>query len=115
MSADICFRGEYQMASAKAARLTVFGIAAVALLIAPIAFAQTMGEYGGVTANAATSSGIAAPKLDSSLESAKSRDTGAPQSVEVRQDDSEQPAADPQTDVNDTPTSQSSDEWTRVK
>ncbi len=104
-----------KVASAVAARFTALAIAAIALTSAPMAFAQTMGEYGGVTANAATSSGIAAPKLDSSLQSAPSRETGPTQSVQIRDDDSAPPSTDQQTNDNGTHSGRPSDDWTQVK
>jgi hypothetical protein len=88
--------------------------AALVLAVAPIATAQTMGEYGGVTGNAA-SSGVVAPKLDPSLPSPATREAGPSQSVEIRNDDSNPQSGDQQTNQKDEKSGKPSDDWTQVK
>jgi hypothetical protein len=101
--------------SAITVRFAMLAVVAIALTLASTSFAQTMGEYGGMTANADTSSGIAAPKMDSSIQSAPARETGPSQSVEVRDDDSDPPLADQQIKGDDAHSIHPSDDWTQVK
>jgi len=88
--------------------------AALALVAAPIAMAQTMGEYGGVTGNAA-SPGVVAPRLNPSLPLPATHDTGPTQSVEIRNDDSDPPPGDQQTNEKNEKSGKPSDDWTQVK
>jgi len=99
------------------ARVAALAFALIATGFVVTAAAQTMGEYGGVTANGAAAASsmpkIGAPRLGNQENSAGITLPGPSQTEEIRT--YEAPSIDRSRDDKDTDTDSSHDEWEQVK
>jgi hypothetical protein len=103
------------------AGIAAFAFAIMAFAFAPAASAQTMGEYGVTMGHAAASAGAApaiAPNLGGDFHASAGNRGGssATQTVEIREDDSEE-AAPPKarSHAKDSDSGDSADDWVQVK